>query len=131
VIVFILLGVRSRTWQPGENRRIRRGLIGFGLMVLVIAIPLGIIMAGIVRQSATQRAIQQVLTQQLAAHDGELVSFEHQLEQGDLRVSATVQSVDGITTASVDTMASALRNRMDRPVTLEVVTLPVVRSSEP
>ncbi|MGD2147252.1 MAG: TIGR00341 family protein [Anaerolineae bacterium] len=131
VIVFLLLGVRSRTWQPGENRRIRRGLIAFGLMVLVIAIPLGIIMAGIVRQSATQRAIQQVLTQQLAAHEGELVSFEHQVEQGDLWVSATVQTVDGITAASVDAIASALRNRMDRPVTLEVVTLPVVRSSEP
>jgi uncharacterized hydrophobic protein (TIGR00271 family) len=130
VIVFILLGVRSQTWQPRDQRRIRRGLIGFGFLVLVIAIPLGITMAGVVRQTATRREIQEVFTQQMVAHEGELVSFEHQVEQGDLKVVATVQSVDGITGASVNAMASALRQRLGRPVSLEVITLPVLRSSE-
>jgi uncharacterized hydrophobic protein (TIGR00271 family) len=130
VIVFILLGVRSQTWQPEEHRRIRRGLIGFGLLVLVIAIPLGVIMAGIVRHAATRREIQDVLTEQMVAHEGELIDFEHQLQQEDLKVIATVQSVDGMTGAWVDAMASALRERLDRPVSLEVITLPVVRSSQ-
>jgi F0F1-type ATP synthase delta subunit len=66
----------------------------------------------------------------MVAHGGELVDFEHQVEQGDLKVVATVQSVDGISGASVDAIASALRERLDRPVSLEVITLPVVRSSD-
>jgi uncharacterized hydrophobic protein (TIGR00271 family) len=130
VIVFILLGVRSQTWQPEENRRIRRGLIGFMLLVLVIAIPLGITMAGIVQHAATRSEIQEVLMEQMVAHEGELVDFEHQVEQGDLRVVATVQSVDRISRASVDAIALALNERLDRPVSLEMITLPVVRSSD-
>jgi uncharacterized membrane protein len=130
VIVFILLGVRSQTWQLRDQRRIQRGLIGFGFLVLVIAIPLGITMAGVVQHTATRREIQEVLAQEMVAHEGKLVSFEHQVEQGDLRVVTTVQSVDGITEASVDAMALALRERLGRPVSLEVITLPVVRSSE-
>jgi uncharacterized hydrophobic protein (TIGR00271 family) len=130
VVVFILLGVRSQSWQPEEHRRIRRGLIGFALLVLVIAIPLGIIMAGIVRHAATRSEIQEVLTEQLMAHAVELVDFEHQLQQEDLKVIATVQSVDRMTGATVDAMASALSERLDRPVSLEVITLPVVRSSQ-
>jgi uncharacterized hydrophobic protein (TIGR00271 family) len=129
VTVFILLGVRSQTWQPEEQRRVRRGLIGFGLLVLVIAIPLGVIMADIVRHAATRREIQEVLTEQMVAQAGQLVDFEHHLQREDLRVVATVQSVDGMTGAAVDAMAAVLSARLDRPVSLEVITLPVVRSS--
>jgi heme/copper-type cytochrome/quinol oxidase subunit 4 len=124
------LGVRSQTWQPEEHRRIRRGLIGFGLLVLVIAIPLGVIMTGIVQHAATRREIQQVLTEQMVAHEGKLIGFEHQAEREDLVVVATVQSADEMTRASVDAMASALQDHLDRPVSLEVITLPVVRSSQ-
>jgi uncharacterized hydrophobic protein (TIGR00271 family) len=130
VIVFILLGVRSQTWHPEAHRRIRRGLIGFVLLVLVIAIPLGIIMAGIVQRSNTRNEIRQVLTERVDTRDRELVDFEHQTEQGRLLVVATVRSVDPLQEPAVDDIAAALRGRLGRPVTLEVVTLPVVRSQE-
>jgi uncharacterized hydrophobic protein (TIGR00271 family) len=130
VIVFILLGVRSQTWHPEAHRRIRRGLIGFVLLVLVIAIPLGIIMAGIVQRSNTRNEIRQVLTERVDTRDRELVDFEHQTEQGRLLVVATVRSVDPLQELAVDDIAAALRGRLGRPVTLEVVTLPVVRSQE-
>jgi uncharacterized hydrophobic protein (TIGR00271 family) len=130
VIVFILLGVRSQTWQPEAHRRIRRGLIGFVLLVLVIAIPLGIIMAGIVQRSNTRNEIRRVLTERLETQDRELVDFEHQTEQGRLLVVATVRSIDPLQGPAVDDIAAALRGHLDRPVTLEVVTLPVVRSQE-
>jgi uncharacterized hydrophobic protein (TIGR00271 family) len=130
VVVFTLLGVRSQTWRPEANRRIRRGLIGFGLLVLVIAIPLGITMAGIVQQAAIRSEIQEVLAERIVEHEGELVDFEHEVEQGDLNVVATVQSVERISEASVDAIALALKERLERPVSLEVITLPVVRSSE-
>jgi uncharacterized hydrophobic protein (TIGR00271 family) len=130
VIVFILLGVRSQTWQPETHRRIRRSLIGFVLLVLVIAIPLGIIMAGIVQRSNTGIEIRQVLTERVDTQDRELVDFEHQTEQGRLLVVATVRSIDPLQEPAVEDIAAALRSRLGRPVTLEIVTLPVVRSQE-
>jgi uncharacterized hydrophobic protein (TIGR00271 family) len=128
VIVFILLGVRSQTWQPETTRRIRRGLIGFALLVLIIAIPLGIIMAGIVRHADTRQEIREVLTESMVARDSQLVEFEHQVQQDQLLVVATVRSVEPLPGSAADEIASSLRERLNRPVTLEVVTLPVVRS---
>lgn len=128
VIIFILLGVRSQAWQPETNRRIRRGLVGFVLLVLVIAIPLGVIMVGIVRQADTRNEIREVLTEHMGAREGDLVEFEHETDEGRLLVVATVRSVDPPQGSAVDEMAGALQERLDRPVTLEVVTLPVVRS---
>jgi len=59
-----------------------------------------------------------------------LVDFEHETEKGRLAVVATVRSVDPLGKPAVDEMAAALRERLNRPVALEVVTLPVVRSSD-
>lgn len=128
VIVFAVLGVRSQTWQPEAQRGMRRGLIGFAVLMLVVAIPLGVIMAGIVQHADTRLEISRVLTEQVDARQGELVDFEHRAENGRLVVVATVRSVDPLERPSVDAMARALGERLDRPVTLEVITLPLVRS---
>jgi uncharacterized membrane protein len=130
VIVFILLGVRPQTWQPEAQRRIRRGLIGFALLVLVIAIPLVAIMGGIVRDTATQQSIQEVLERYAAAQEAELVAFEYRTEQDGLVVIATVRSAQPFDQTVVDHLAEALSGRLDRPMTLEVVALPVIRSTE-
>jgi uncharacterized hydrophobic protein (TIGR00271 family) len=128
VIIFILLGVRSQAWQADTNRRIRRSLIGFTLLVLIIAIPLGIIMAGIVRHADTRNEIRTVLTERMAAREGELADFEHQTERGRLVVVATVRSVQPLEASAVDEIADALGERLNRRVVLEVIRLPVVRS---
>jgi uncharacterized hydrophobic protein (TIGR00271 family) len=128
VIVFILLGIRPQTWQPEAQRRIRRGLIGFALLVLVIAIPLGVIMSGIVRETTERQAIQEVLKAQAATQGAELVAFEYRTEQDDLVVVATVRSTQSFDQAVVDHLAKALSERLDRLMTLEVVVLPVTRS---
>lgn len=127
-IVFILLGVRAQTWQPEARRRVRRGLMGFVLLVVVIAIPLGIIMAGIVQQANIRSEIRQVLTEHVDVPRAELTDFEHRVERERLVVVATVRAVDPLEPEAIDAMASALRQRFDRPVTLDIITLPVVRS---
>jgi hypothetical protein len=108
----------------------RRGLFGFAFLLLVIAIPLGVIMGGIVRDTARHHTIQEVLQEQMTAQGRELVDLEHRTEQGRLLVVATVRSVEQLEEPVVDSIAGALRGRLERPVTLEVVTLPVVRSSD-
>jgi F0F1-type ATP synthase delta subunit len=45
-------------------------------------------------------------------------------------VVATVRSIDPLQEPAVEDIAAALRSRLGRPVTLEIVTLPVVRSQE-
>ncbi len=130
VLVFMVLGVRPQTWRPETRRRIRRGLAGFAFLLLVIAIPLGVIMGGIVRDTARQRSIQEVLQEEMAANGRELVDVEHRTERERLVVVATVRSVDRLEASLVDSIAEALRERLNRPVTLEVVALPVIRSAD-
>jgi uncharacterized hydrophobic protein (TIGR00271 family) len=129
VIVFILLGIRPQTWQPEAQRRIRRGLIGFALLVLVIAVPLGVIMGGIVRETTERQAIQEVLKAQVATQGAELVAFEYRMEQDGLVVVATVRSAQPFDQTAVDHLAEALSERLGRPMTLEVVVLPAIRSA--
>jgi len=128
VIVFMLLGIRPQIRQPETQRHIWRGLIGFVLLLLVIAIPLAVIMNGIVRETAARRAIQEVLKEQITTQGGELVEFEYREERDGLVVIATVRSALPFEQAAVDHLAEALSGRLDEPTTLEVVVLPVTRS---
>ena len=128
VLVFMLLGIRPQIRQPEAQRHIWRGLIGFALLLLVIAIPLAVIMNGIVRETAARQAIQEVLKAQVAAQEGELVEFEYREERDGLLVIATVRSAQSFDQVVVDHLAEALSGRLDRPMTLEVVVLPVTRS---
>jgi uncharacterized hydrophobic protein (TIGR00271 family) len=128
VIVFMLLGIRPQTWRPEARRQIWRGLIGFVFLLLVIAIPLAVIMDGIVRDTAARQAIQEVLKAQIANRGGELVEFEYREERDGLVVIATMRSAQPFEQAVVDHVAEALSEQLDRPMTLEVVVLPVTRS---
>jgi APA family basic amino acid/polyamine antiporter len=129
VIVFMLLGIRPQTWRPETQRHIWRGLIGFVLLLLVVAIPLAVIMGGIVRDTAARQAIQEILKAQVASQGGELVEFEYREQRDGLVVIATVRSAQPFDQPVVDHLAEALSERLDRPMTLEVVVLPVTRSS--
>jgi uncharacterized hydrophobic protein (TIGR00271 family) len=129
VLVFVVLGVRAQTLQPDLHRgRLRQGLVGFLLMLLVIAIPLAIIMGGIVQYADTRNDIRAVLTDSVIAQRAELVDFEHQVENNRVVVAVTVRSVDAIEAPAVDDLAAALRARLNRPVTVEVTTLPIIRA---
>jgi hypothetical protein len=130
VIVFILLGIRPQTWLPETRRQVRRGLTGFVLLLLVLAIPLGVIMGDIVRDTARRNVIHDALSKNVTAHGGELISVEYQTERDELGVVATTRSDDPIDQETVDSLAAVLEERLNQPVTLEVVTLPVVRSTE-
>jgi inner membrane protein involved in colicin E2 resistance len=103
-------------------------LIGFVLLLLVIGIPLAIIMAGILQYADTRDDIREVLTNSVAAQQAVLVDFEHNQKDERMTVLATVRSVDALEESEVEEMAEALQARLDRPVTLEITVLPVVRS---
>ena len=129
VIVFLLLGVRPQTWRPEARRQIRRSIIGFAVLLLVIAIPLGIIMGGIVRDTALRQEIQTVLEGRARFAEAELIGFEYRTDEDNLVVIATFHSVEALNQATVDATADALSEYLNRPVTLEIISSPVIRST--
>lgn len=130
VLIFILLGVRPQTWQPDTERRIRRSIVGFTLLLIVIAIPLFTIMSGIIQDARTQETIRQVLQTHAAAQDSMLVEFEYQLQPDDsLIVAATIRSTRPADQISINETAHALQQRLNRSVSLEVIVFPVTRST--
>jgi uncharacterized hydrophobic protein (TIGR00271 family) len=130
VIIFLMLGVRPEIWLPEAKKRVRRSLVAFVILLVMIAIPLGVIMNSILRDTAQQRAIQAVLEEQVVSDDRELVEVEYRPTGGSMLVIATVRSKEPIDQDAVDDAAAALNRRLDQPVILELVTLPVLRSGE-
>jgi uncharacterized hydrophobic protein (TIGR00271 family) len=130
VLVFVLLGVRPQNWQPDTERRIRRSIVGFTLLLMVIAIPLIAIMSGIIQDARTQETIRQVLQTHATAQDGILVEFEYQLQPDDsLAIAATIRSTKPADQIHINETAQILQQRLNRSVTLEVIVFPVIRST--
>ena len=128
--VFLLLGIRPRAWGRESLRQLRRRFAASLLLLLVVAIPLGIIMAGTVRDATQERAVEAALIEHLAEGNGHLMALEVEREGAGLHIVATVRSAQSFDSEMVDDLAEALSERLGRAVQLEVVVLPVVRSGE-
>ena len=75
-IVFLLLGIRPQTWGPESRRQLQQRLFASLLLLLVIAIPLGIIMSRVIRDAAQEQKAREILSQYVATADGRLVALE-------------------------------------------------------
>ncbi len=128
-IVFILLGVHPSTWRPEAQQRIRRGLVSVTFLLLIIAIPLGVIMLGAIQDTAQERTVHQLLHQHLATASSELVHLEIEHDNTGMIIAATVRSSTTIDHETVDQLVAQLTAQLEQPVHLEVVVLPTIRSS--
>jgi uncharacterized hydrophobic protein (TIGR00271 family) len=128
VIVFMLLGIRPQIRQPEAQRHIWRGLIGFFLLLLVIAIPLVVIMRGAIRDEAQERTVREILTQQVEAREGRLVALELERRKADLLVVATVHAAQPLSQETVEDLEALLSAHLDHLVQLEMIVLPVIRA---
>jgi uncharacterized hydrophobic protein (TIGR00271 family) len=128
-VVFLLLGVHPQSWGAESRRQLRQRLVASFLLLLAIAVPLGIIMAGIVKDAAQKQVTRETITHYLAIEDGQLTSLEIEKREPDLLVVATVRTTQSFSRETADELAKTLSERLHRPVRLEVVALPVIRSS--
>ena len=128
VIVFSLLGIRPQNWLPETKRRIRRGVIGIVFMIIVITIPLGVIMNGIIRQTREQNRVHQIIADHPMMENSTLIDIERTRIGGEIQIIATIRSEGFLGQAAVDRMANTLEVELERPLTLEVITLPTTRS---
>jgi uncharacterized hydrophobic protein (TIGR00271 family) len=127
-VVFLLLGIRPHAWGPDARQQLWRRLTASFLLLLVIAIPLGIIMVSALRDASQQRAVEAALVQRLTESDGHLVALEIDRENEGFMVVATVRSAQPFGAGMADDLAEALSVELSQPVRLEIVVLPVVRS---
>jgi uncharacterized hydrophobic protein (TIGR00271 family) len=127
-LVFILLGIRPQRWGPDSRRQLRRRLIASLLVLLAIAVPLGIIFAGIVQKAAREQQIREAITEHLGASDSQLVALEVEQSETKLLVSVTVRSMQVAEQSTVDNLAQMLSERMNRSVQIELTVLPILRS---
>jgi uncharacterized hydrophobic protein (TIGR00271 family) len=128
-VVFLLLGIRPQTWGRESRRRLWRRMVASFILLLVIAVPLGIIMGRIVRDTTQEQVIWETLTRYLEAEGGRLVDLEVERGREGLLIVATVRSIRSPDQEAIDHLAEALREQLDRPVQLELVVLPILRSS--
>jgi uncharacterized hydrophobic protein (TIGR00271 family) len=130
VLVFMLLGIRPQIRQPEALRQVSRRLIGFIILMLVIAIPLGIIMRGVIRDTAEEQTVREILTQYVEDEGGRLVTLEMERRKADLLVVATVHATRPLDQETVEDLEALLSGHLDHLVQLEVIVLPVIRSRE-
>jgi uncharacterized hydrophobic protein (TIGR00271 family) len=129
VLIFLLLGVRPKTWQPGGSpQRLWRRVIGIGLLVLVLALPLAVLLGGVMQDTLRRQTIQEVLAEQMLRRGGNLTGFEYQIQRDDLLIIATVHLPDPLDQEEVNRLAEELEEQLEQSVTLDVVGPPVIRS---
>ena len=128
VITFTLLGIHPLNLEPETKRRVRRGVIGMSFLVFIITIPLAIIMNGIIRQTQDQKTIEDVLLASEVSAEFSVMDVEWSQSRDQLTITAVVRSTDPFDQLMVDEMAEELEEALQRPLTLEVITLPITIS---
>lgn len=128
-IVFVVLGVRPLAWGPDSRRRLRMRLTASLILLAVIAIPLGVVTARTVRDATQENLVRAIVSEQMGAADAELLTLGVERTGKGLRVVATVQSEQEFSATTVEELAAQLRKGVAGPIEVEVVILPVIRTS--
>ncbi len=129
VIIFTLLGIHPLNLQPEIQKRIRRGITGMILLVVVITIPLGIIMNDIIQKGREDQTIQHVLEEsELLDNYSNLEIDRNRSRDYYLYISATVRSAEPLSQDDVNELDQVLENALGKPVILDVITLPSIQS---
>ena len=128
VIIFTLLGVHPLNLQPEIQKRIRRGITGMIFLVVVITVPLAIIMNDIIQKGREDQTIQQVFKESELLDNFSDLEIDRSRKKGELFIGATVRSADPLSQDDVNELDQALESALGQPVTLDVITLPSIRS---
>jgi uncharacterized hydrophobic protein (TIGR00271 family) len=128
MIIFTLLGIHPINLQPEIKKRVRRGITGMIFLVVLITIPLGIIMNGIIRNSQEDQTIQMILEDSPLLEEIADLEIDRSRGEEGLFISATVRAAGPLTQENVDSLKLLIENKLDQPLTLDIITLPVIRS---
>ena len=128
MIIFTLLGIHPLNLLPEIQKRIRRGITGMVFLVVVITIPLGIIMNGIIQKNREDQTIQRVLQETISWMTYPIWISIRSQSNDQLFINVTVRSTDPLSQNDVNAIDLALESELGQPITLDVITLPSIRS---
>lgn len=125
-LVFLWVGFRPHPGDPDRDRARRRGFLVTGVLVVVIAIPLGILTQRSLNDVRFRRSIEEALTTELAhVPGGELVRWEHELTpEGTLNLDVTIRAAESVSHHRAQGLQEAIAVHLDRPVALSLTTVP-------
>jgi hypothetical protein len=97
-------------------------------LVVLITIPLAVLMNGIIRQNRENQAIEHLLQQSPILEDAIVLDIDRSQNRDQLIISATIKTSEPITQEQVTELARVLESELDRPLVLDIISLPVIRS---
>lgn len=132
-VTLLLLGFRPA--DRGEREaRLRVGLIASLVLLVVIAVPLAIVFSRSVEESRTRQRLNRVLEGQVALNQQmQLLDFDFEGGEESVLVIARVYAKEHPSPDLVDTWRALMSDALDRPVDLELISIPIqqVQSTHP
>jgi len=128
-LIFLLFGVRPKLHQRERRLLLRRGLILSLTLLVVIAIPLGLLLAQSAQEVWRGWTLESTLRRELGG--AEVVQLEHRMEEGQLYVMATVYVLQVPSRQEVQTIQLRLQETLDEPVVLHLTAVPVAEFTAP
>ena len=125
-VTLMLLGFRP---APGAQRaaRLRLGLITSLVLLTLITVPLALVFIDSVRSSTTEQTINRTLAAEFDGREGvEVVEFEFSDRGASLQIDLTVNASAPIDEALARDVQDRLRQALNRPVALTLISVPIV-----
>lgn len=130
--VFLWLGFRphaDRHDNEHSTRVLKRGLLTFVLLLVLVAIPLSIFTERSLRELRFSRNLASALHLEVAEIPGaEIVEWEHTLDENDaLQLALTIRVQDALRSAKAQDLQERIAQRLNLPVALSLSMVPTER----
>lgn len=83
---------------------------------------------GFIRQNRENQAIEHLLQESPILENAIILDIDLSQNQDQLMISATIKTSEPITQAQVTELARVLESELDRPLVLDIISLPVISS---
>jgi uncharacterized hydrophobic protein (TIGR00271 family) len=128
-LIFLLLGIHPKLHQRERRAMLQRGLVLSLILLVVIAIPLGLLLAQSAQQVRRGWTLNSTLRNELGG--AEIVKLEHWLDKGTLYVRATVYTLETPTREEIQMVQQILKETLHSPVELRLTVVPVAEFTLP
>ena len=128
-LIFLLLGIRPKIHQRERRALLQRGLTLSLILLVVIAIPLGLLLARSAQEVWRGWTLESTLRSELGG--AEVVKLEHQLTGKSVHVRATVYALETPSREEIQAIQLQLEEVLGRPVILRLTVVPVAEFTVP
>lgn len=127
IVVFVALGFRPLHLETNHGR-IPRSLYIAAVLVLIVTIPLVLLSLRIVRSAELSRQVRQAVEAEIQnLPDPQLVSIDVDTRDDVLRLLVTARTSRQPGYSQIVKMQEAIATRLQRPVALQLITIPEVK----